>query len=111
LASPGATVRSGAFTDEHFGRILGGLARGERIAFTSEAWLTLARLGPEYAQAIWDKFGERWIDRVHKFRRDAAVASPASGEALALDRFRRHLSGNIRELRRLAALEELDLPE
>jgi hypothetical protein len=104
-------VRSGAFSEEHFEHIVGSIALGERIAFTSQAWMTLARLGPEYARRVWEQLGEDWIARFYSFELRAENHPPAIGGAQVFERARRHLARKIRELRRLAGLDEVDLPE
>jgi hypothetical protein len=102
-------VRSGAFTEEHFDRIVGGIELGEQIAFTVTAWLALARLGPDYATTVWARFGDSWVDRLRRLRLNAAEYPPSLGGSEAFDRAGRHLASNIRMLRRLADLPDLDL--
>jgi hypothetical protein len=105
-------VRSGAFTDEHFERILGSIALGERVSFTAEAWLALARLGPDYARAVWDAFGQHWLASLQRLREDVVVTPrPAVGDPERFKRPRRYLAEKIREVRRLAGLDELELSD
>src|SRR5213080_2650126 len=85
-------VRSGAFTEEHFARIVGSIELGERVAFTDTAWLTLARLGTDYAGAVWARFGDAWVDRLRRLGQKAAENPPGVGGADAFDRIRRHLA-------------------
>jgi hypothetical protein len=103
-------VRSGAFSDEHFERILGSLALGEHVTFTSDAWMKLAQLSPDHARAVWERVGEQWLASARRMKEAALSNPPGFGGPEALERIVERLLRRINSLRQLAGLNDIELP-
>jgi hypothetical protein len=101
-------VRSGAFTDEHFERILGSLALGEDVMFTSEAWMKLAQLSPGHARKVWESVGERWLAGARRMKAAALSNPPGFGGPEALGRIVERQQRHINRLRQLAGLNDIE---